>query len=141
MTFQSRFNLDNGLEDNMLIFSDRAEAIRKLSREKLDSKIRTRDPDSSLSIEYKNIRALDGRIIQRFSKVGDGSIITLFDKTPYPENDNDVVCPHFVELKWANGCDFNCAFGRPVRRTAPELYDRSCWSIAARCAGDLVDGR
>ena len=43
-------------------------------------------------------------------RVGDGSIITRFDKTPHPVNDKDVVCPHFLELKWAYGCPFNCAW-------------------------------
>ncbi len=45
-----------------------------------------------------------------FSKIADGSIITLFDKTPPPAGPDDVVCPHFVELKWANGCNFDCAW-------------------------------
>jgi len=44
------------------------------------------------------------------NKIKDGSIIKLFDKTPNPEKPTDVVCPHFYELKWANGCDFNCAW-------------------------------
>lgn len=43
-------------------------------------------------------------------KIKDGSIIKLFDKTPKPVNPTDVVCPHFYELKWANGCNFNCAW-------------------------------
>ena len=43
-------------------------------------------------------------------RVKDGSIITLFDKTPEPKLKKDVVCPHFYELKWANGCNFNCAW-------------------------------
>ena len=43
-------------------------------------------------------------------KVKDGSVIKLFDKTPFPMNPTDVVCPHFYELKWANGCSFNCAW-------------------------------
>lgn len=43
-------------------------------------------------------------------KVKDGSIIKLFDRTPDPKNPTDVVCPHFYELKWANGCNFNCAW-------------------------------
>lgn len=43
-------------------------------------------------------------------KVKDGSIVTLFDKNPKPEKPTDVVCPHFYELKWANGCNFNCAW-------------------------------
>jgi len=45
-----------------------------------------------------------------FSRIADGSIITLFDKTPPPVGPDDVVCPHFVELKWANGCNFDCAW-------------------------------
>ena len=44
------------------------------------------------------------------NRVKDGSIITLFDKTPKPILKTDVVCPHFYELKWANGCNFNCAW-------------------------------
>ena len=44
------------------------------------------------------------------TKVGDGSIITLFNKTEMPKEKSDVVCPHFYELKWANGCGFNCAW-------------------------------
>lgn len=43
-------------------------------------------------------------------KIKDGSIIKLFDKTPTPEKLTDVVCPHFYELKWANGCNFNCSW-------------------------------
>ena len=43
-------------------------------------------------------------------KIKDGSIIKLFDRTPKPEKPTDVVCPHFYELKWANGCNFNCSW-------------------------------
>lgn len=45
-----------------------------------------------------------------FTRIGDGSIVTLFDKTPPPVSPDDVVCPHFIELKWANGCNFDCAW-------------------------------
>lgn len=61
-------------------------------------------------LSFNNYKTLDGHIENRISKVLDGSIITLFDKTPVPQSDNDVVCPHFLELKWANGCKFNCAW-------------------------------
>ena len=40
----------------------------------------------------------------------DGSIIKLFDKTPEPEHEGDVVCPHFIELKWAYGCPHDCSY-------------------------------
>ena len=43
-------------------------------------------------------------------RVNDGSIITRFDKTPQPKNSSDVVCPHFLELKWAYGCPFDCSW-------------------------------
>jgi len=43
-------------------------------------------------------------------QVGDGSIIKRFDKTPTPKKRTDVVCPHFLELKWAYGCPFDCAW-------------------------------
>jgi len=31
--------------------------------------------------------------------------IVLFDKTP-----PDILCPHFIELRWAFGCQFDCAW-------------------------------
>ena len=43
-------------------------------------------------------------------KIKDGSIIKLFNRTFEPAKLTDVVCPHFYELKWANGCNFNCAW-------------------------------
>jgi len=42
--------------------------------------------------------------------VGDGSIIRRFDKTPLPIRATSVICPHFLELKWAYGCPFDCAW-------------------------------
>jgi len=43
-------------------------------------------------------------------QVNDGSIIKRFDKTPLPTKSTDIVCPHFLELKWAYGCPFDCAW-------------------------------
>lgn len=43
-------------------------------------------------------------------KILDGKIIKLFDKTPEPVEATDVVCPHFVELKWGWGCPYDCSF-------------------------------
>ncbi|MEA3324668.1 MAG: hypothetical protein U9Q37_05950 [Euryarchaeota archaeon] len=53
---------------------------------------------------------LDGTDRELIRKVADGSIITHFDKTPVPEEPTDVVCPHFPELKWENGCHYNRAW-------------------------------
>jgi len=44
------------------------------------------------------------------NKIADGSIITRFNRTPLPLKSTDVICPHFLELKWAYGCPFNCAW-------------------------------
>ena len=40
----------------------------------------------------------------------DGTIIKLFNKTSEPEKPSDVVCPHFLELKWGWGCPYDCSF-------------------------------
>jgi spore photoproduct lyase len=65
---------------------------------------------AEIKVERSLFRNLKGERKERVKKVGDGSIICLFDKTPYPEKPTDVVCPHFLELKWANGCYFDCAW-------------------------------
>lgn len=61
-------------------------------------------------IHYREFSLLDGTQKVLVSKIGDGSIITRFDKTPPPKGRNDIVCPHFLELKWAYGCPFDCAW-------------------------------
>ncbi len=53
---------------------------------------------------------LNGNRSSIVQQVGDGSIITRFDRTPLPTKDTDIVCPHFLELKWAYGCPFDCAW-------------------------------
>jgi len=57
--------------------------------------------------EYRSLNGAEASLVQR---VGDGSIIKRFDKTPFPIKQTDVVCPHFLELKWAYGCPFDCAW-------------------------------
>ncbi len=66
--------------------------------------------DSELRVFFKEVVNLRGETEKVVDRVGDGSIIKLFDKTSSPEQPADVVCPHFLELKWANGCYFNCAW-------------------------------
>ena len=61
-------------------------------------------------VKYAKYTLLDGSTRELVHKIADGSIITRFDKTPVPEEPTDVVCPHFLELKWANGCPYNCAW-------------------------------
>ncbi|MBA7709487.1 hypothetical protein ES703_118405 [subsurface metagenome] len=61
-------------------------------------------------IYKKSYKMLNGRKKILVERVNDGSIIKRFDKTPYPEKPTDVVCPHFLELKWAYGCPFDCSW-------------------------------
>jgi len=63
-----------------------------------------------LKVDYSEYQSLDGLTRTLVSKVSNGSIITRFDKTPIPRRETDVVCPHFLELKWAYGCPFDCAW-------------------------------
>jgi spore photoproduct lyase len=61
-------------------------------------------------ILYKDFKILNGKKMRLVERVNDGSIITRFDKTPFPEHSTDVVCPHFLELKWAYGCPYDCSW-------------------------------
>ena len=57
--------------------------------------------------EYQMLNDSNISLVQR---IGDGSIITRFDKTPQPTDATSVVCPHFMELKWAYGCPYDCSW-------------------------------
>jgi len=61
-------------------------------------------------VKVESYELLNGERKTLVKEVGDGTIIQRFDKTPMPKNENDVVCPHFLEFKWANGCNFDCAW-------------------------------
>jgi len=65
---------------------------------------------SSPRTKLNDYQLLDGTTISLVWQVGDGSIIKRFDKTPLPVKQTDVICPHFLELKWAYGCPFDCAW-------------------------------
>ncbi|MFH0797607.1 MAG: three-Cys-motif partner protein TcmP [Candidatus Omnitrophota bacterium] len=65
---------------------------------------------NKIKIQFDNYKTLDGGIKYLVKQVNDGSIITRFDKTPLPQVATDVICPHFVELKWAYGCPFDCSW-------------------------------
>jgi len=70
------------------------------------------------------------------SDIHNGSVVRLFDKTPTPRRNTDVVCPHFIECAWAYGCVGNCAwcflkgtfrfvsFKQPDGRVPPHFKDR-----------------
>jgi len=63
-----------------------------------------------LNLRINTYQLLSNKESQLLQRVGDGSIITRFDKTPLPTKATSVICPHFLELKWAYGCPFNCAW-------------------------------
>ena len=65
---------------------------------------------SKIKVHYKEYQQLDGRKEILVERINDGSIITRFDKTPLPQRHTDIVCPHFLELKWAYGCPYDCAW-------------------------------
>ncbi len=110
MFTQVRLQFDNELDDTMKMLQNPTDAFNQLAIGSVDDRTRCRFPSSTLSIEFKNMLALNGEVKPVFSNLADGSIITLFDKTPFPKKKDDVICPHFVELKWANGCNFDCAW-------------------------------
>ena len=61
-------------------------------------------------ITINEYNLLNGSRESLIRQIGDGSIIKRFDKTPLPVMRTNVVCPHFLELKWAYGCPFDCAW-------------------------------
>jgi spore photoproduct lyase len=63
-----------------------------------------------LKVIYREYQLLDGYKKSAVNCVADSSIINRFDKTPPPTRSTDVICPHFIELKWAYGCPFDCAW-------------------------------
>jgi len=63
-----------------------------------------------LRIINHQYKLLDDSTTSIVHQVNDGSIIKRFDKTPLPTNSTSVICPHFLELKWAYGCPFDCAW-------------------------------
>jgi spore photoproduct lyase len=86
-----------------------------------------------MMISKHEYELLDGSKAFLVQRVGDGSIITRFEKTPLPTNLSDVICPHFLELKWATGCPYSCSwcYLRGTLRFAPKktkpavkLYDK-----------------
>jgi len=66
--------------------------------------------NNRIKVYFGRYKTLDGKTKILVSRVNDGSIITRFDKTPLPRKATDVICPHFVELKWAYGCPFDCSW-------------------------------
>jgi spore photoproduct lyase len=68
------------------------------------------DKKNRIKVTTSQYDILNGLREKLVRKIGDGSIIVRFEKTPLPVKPTDVVCPHFLELKWAYGCPFDCSW-------------------------------
>jgi spore photoproduct lyase len=75
-----------------------------------------------MRVSKREYQLIDGSKAFLARRIGDGSIITRFEKTPLPVEPTDVVCPHFLELKWATGCPYSCSwcYLRGTLRFAPK---------------------
>jgi spore photoproduct lyase len=91
------------------------------------------NPMLGLKIVQRDYELLDGSNRLLVKQIHDGSIITRFEKTPLPVESANVVCPHFLELKWATGCPYSCAwcylkgtlrFAPKKSRPSVKLYDK-----------------
>jgi len=94
---------------------------------------------AGLRIVLHEYQLLDDTTNLLAQQVGDGSIIKRFDKTPPPIKQTNVICPHFLELKWAYGCPFDCAwcylkgtFRFLPTRTRPVIKDYEKIELHAR---------
>jgi spore photoproduct lyase len=67
-------------------------------------------PQRGTRIGLSEYELLDRTRKTLVKQVGDGSIIKRFDMTPVPRTSTDIVCPHFLEFKWALGCPYDCAW-------------------------------
>lgn len=106
-SYSTTYNKLRELEAKGLVSSWRDGGRRKWKRMN-QTKLK---PKKQLSIKTEFYETFYGEKIKRVKQVGDGSIIKLFDHTPQGElKQNDIVCPAFLELKWANGCMFNCSW-------------------------------
>jgi spore photoproduct lyase len=63
-----------------------------------------------LKVHVDEYEMFDGSKKTLIKQVGNGSIIKRFEMTPLPKSPSDIVCPHFLEFKWALGCPFDCAW-------------------------------
>jgi spore photoproduct lyase len=105
--------------------------MREYHQQTLNSAIDLQSPESDVYLdsfktgleileESLKIEGQKGMVVRPTTEMGkmdgkprpirDGSIITIFNKTAQPKEITDVWCPHFVEFKWANGCNFDCAW-------------------------------
>jgi spore photoproduct lyase len=66
-------------------------------------------PSKHLIVRMKNYAQIGGGTKLQVSSVGE-EILRRFDRTELPKTDEEIYCPHFMLLAWANGCPFNCSW-------------------------------
>ena len=65
----------------------------------------------SVVIYLSPLPNLMGQLSLSIIRLNGGSVIERFMHTKIPPvKAEDIVCPHFLELKWAYGCPFNCSY-------------------------------
>lgn len=65
----------------------------------------------SVTIYLAFLPDISGKIRLSVIKLANGSVIERFMHTKIPpDTPEDIVCPNFLELKWAYGCPFNCSY-------------------------------
>lgn len=106
---------------------------------------RERYKSGGVSIFTEEYELLDGSKKRLVQQVADGSVIKRFDKTPLPIKSTDVICPHFLELKWGYGCPFNCSwcylkgtFRFLPTKTQPVVKDREMVRLHVSAFLDIV---
>jgi len=90
---------------------------------------RVKETSTELEIVTDEYQMLDGSVRGLVRRVGGGEIIERNEEFPPPQTQTDIVCPGFLELKWAVGCPFHCAWcylqGHPLLQgdTGPKIKD------------------
>lgn len=105
-----RLNDSGNIRSHVIAKASTVAEAKVLLREGDNCRVSLRKNGVSDSLIMVRNRGLNGRMGEFLSQVGDGSIIRRFDKTKNPVESSDVVCPHFLEFKWAYGCPWNCSW-------------------------------
>jgi spore photoproduct lyase len=105
-----RFNEDDHLQTDMVLRAGTLSEAREYLREENLDRVIVRKKGISQGFAIVRDVGFDGKTREFLDQVGDGSIIKRFSKTKPPRKPDDVVCPHFLELKWAYGCPYDCSW-------------------------------
>ncbi|MFX1512152.1 MAG: spore photoproduct lyase family protein [Promethearchaeota archaeon] len=63
-----------------------------------------------LSVQFFPYVHQDDFNLWRVRRVGDGSIIEIYEALPEAKTQTSIICPQYLKLKWATGCPFECAW-------------------------------